>query len=236
MVIEPGQPPRELNRLDSKNWSPTPDDLQRDLASRVLALANRVDALLLMDQVDLPDTGVVTHRVRDAARSALDKNPGLIVLADSRKGLHDFPPLGFKMNAAELARMTGSSPAGLEAVRRQAAELTARTVRPVFVTMAEHGIVGASPGQGPEHVLRSPSAARSTSSAPAIPSPPTSRPPWPREATSARPWNSPWPPPRSSSINSARPGPPPYHRSPSCSKCYRIRALARLASTEGRCP
>ncbi|MGP0065072.1 MAG: bifunctional heptose 7-phosphate kinase/heptose 1-phosphate adenyltransferase [Isosphaeraceae bacterium] len=156
MVIEPGQPPRELNRLDSKNWSPTPDDLQRDLASRVLALANRVDALLLMDQVDLPDTGVVTHRVRDAARSALDKNPGLIVLADSRKGLHDFPPLGFKMNAAELARMTGSSPAGLEAVRRQAAELTARTVRPVFVTMAEHGIVGASPGQGPEHVLALP--------------------------------------------------------------------------------
>jgi rfaE bifunctional protein kinase chain/domain len=152
MVIEPGRPPRELNRLDSKNWTPTPDDLQRDLAARVLAMADRVDALLLLDQVDLPETGVVTHRVREASRAALDKNPGLIVLADSRQGLHDFPPLGFKMNAAELARMTGSSPSGLDAVHRQAADLAGKTGRPVFVTMAELGIVGAMPGRNPEHV------------------------------------------------------------------------------------
>ena len=61
MVIEPGQPPRELNRLDSKNWTPTPAELQRDLAARVRALAGRVDAILLMDQVDRPETGVVTE-------------------------------------------------------------------------------------------------------------------------------------------------------------------------------
>src|SRR4051794_15908991 len=66
MVLEPGRPPRELNRLDSKNWTPTPDDLQRDLASRVVALADRVDALLLLDQVERPETGVVTRRVREA--------------------------------------------------------------------------------------------------------------------------------------------------------------------------
>ena len=59
-MIEPGRPPRELNRLDTKNWTPTPDDLQRDLADRVLELADRVDALLLLDQVELPETGVVT--------------------------------------------------------------------------------------------------------------------------------------------------------------------------------
>ena len=28
LVMEPGQPPRELNRLDSKNWHPTPQSLQ----------------------------------------------------------------------------------------------------------------------------------------------------------------------------------------------------------------
>ena len=152
MVIEPGQPPRELNRLDSKNWSPTPDRLQRDLADRVHALAQRVDALLLMDQVDRPETGVVTRTVREAAHSAIEKNPGLIVLADSRKGLHDFPALGFKMNVDELARMTGTSPSGPEAVQTQAADLASKTGRPVFVTMAEHGIVGAIPGQAPEYV------------------------------------------------------------------------------------
>ena len=152
MVIEPGHPPRELNRLDSKNWTPTPDDLRRDLAARVLAMADRVDALLLLDQVDRPETGVVTRRVSDAACAALEKNPGLIVLADSRRGLHDFPHLGFKMNADELARMTGSSPSGLDAVHRQAADLADQTGRPVFVTMAERGIVGAMPDRDPEHV------------------------------------------------------------------------------------
>ena len=60
--------------------------------------------------------------------------------------------MGFKMNAAELARMTDSAPSGLDAVNHQASELTRRTGQPVFVTMAEHGIVGASSGQGPEHV------------------------------------------------------------------------------------
>jgi len=153
MVLEPGLPPRELNRLDSKNWTPTPEELQRNLASRVIALAGRVDALLLLDQVERPETGVVTHLVKESVREALGKRDGLLVLADSRQGLRHFPPLGFKMNAAELARMTGTPTVlDLDAVNRQAAELAGRTGQPVFVTMAEQGIVGALPGRGPEHV------------------------------------------------------------------------------------
>ncbi len=152
MVIEPGQPPRELNRLDSKNWTPTPDDVQQDLATRVLAIARKADVLLLLDQVDRPETGVVTRRVREAARRALDENPRLIVLADSRRGLHEFPPIGFKMNSAELARMTGSDPTRLDAVDRQATSLAGKTGQPVFITMAEQGIVGALPGRASEHV------------------------------------------------------------------------------------
>jgi rfaE bifunctional protein kinase chain/domain len=152
IVIEQGVPPRELNRLDSKNWTPTPDDLQRELAGRVRALAGRVDALLLLDQVDRPETGVVTCPVKRAAHAAMEDHPGLVVLADSRRGLRDFPPVGFKMNGAELARMTRSEPPDPEAVRPQAAELAARTGQPVFVSMAQHGIIGAAPGHPPEHV------------------------------------------------------------------------------------
>ncbi len=117
VVIEPHRPPRELNRLDSKNWSPTPDALERDLAGRVLDLAARVDAIIVLDQVELPETGVVTQKVKEAVRALLDKKPGLVVLADSRQGLREFPPLGFKMNAAELGRMTGAVPAGLDGVK-----------------------------------------------------------------------------------------------------------------------
>ena len=218
MVIEPGRPPRELNRLDSKNWTPTPEPLQRDLAERVRSLAGRVDAILLMDQVDRPETGVVTEEVRRAAHAAIGECPGLVVLADSRRGLGDFPPVGFKMNAAELARMTGALGLDLDAVRARATELAGRTGQPVFVSMAERGIVGAAPGR-PAGARPCPAGprARSTSSAPATPSRPTWRRPWPRVPTSARRWSSPWPPPRSSSTSSAPPGRPRCRRSPDCS-------------------
>lgn len=151
MVIEPNRPPRELNRLDSKNWAPTPENLRRDLADCVRSLAGRVDAILLLDQVDRPETGVVTGPVQHAALGALESDPSLVVLADSRRGLADFPPVGFKMNANELARMTGSTNLDDDSIRRQAGALANRTGRPVFVSLAERGIVGATPGQPPEH-------------------------------------------------------------------------------------
>ena len=52
LVLHPNQPPEELERLDSKNWSPTPDELQDRLIAAVEALARFVDAFILMDQVD----------------------------------------------------------------------------------------------------------------------------------------------------------------------------------------
>ncbi len=154
LIIEPNQPPRELSRFDTKNWTPTPNDLQENLASRVRTLADQVDVLLLMDQVDRSETGVVTSGVRRAAHEASLANPGLLVMADSRQGLGHFPPLTFKMNAAELATMNGEPATSfpLEIVRRQARSLAERTGRAVFVTLAERGIVGATPGVEPVHV------------------------------------------------------------------------------------
>jgi rfaE bifunctional protein kinase chain/domain len=152
LVIEASQPPRELNRLDSKNWTRTPESLSQDLALRLLDVAGRVDALLLLDQVDLPETGVVTGLVRDAAHAALRDHKALVVLADSRRGLREFPPLGFKMNADELGRMTGTDAFELEAVKALSAQLARKNGQPVFVTLADRGIVGALPDQPPEHV------------------------------------------------------------------------------------
>ena len=152
LLFEAGRSPRELNRLDTKNWTPTPDDLQHELADRVIDLAKRVDVLLILDQVELPETGVVSRRVREAAHAALLGKSSLLVLADSRRGLHHFPPLGFKMNAAELGRMTRSTANDLEAVKSHAAQLAQKTGQPVFVTLAERGIMGALPDGRPEHV------------------------------------------------------------------------------------
>ena len=37
-VLEPGAPPRELSRLDSKNWTPTPAEVEARLCASVRAL------------------------------------------------------------------------------------------------------------------------------------------------------------------------------------------------------
>lgn len=152
IVLESGRPPRELSRFDSKNWSPIPEGLRRDLAARVVALGRRVDAMILMDQVDHPETGVVTRPVLEAAHACLRGGLVPVVLADSRRGLGDFPPMAFKMNAAELARMSGLGSIEAGSVGGLAAGLAERNGQPVFVTMAERGVVGAVPGREPEHV------------------------------------------------------------------------------------
>ncbi|MGE3808054.1 MAG: carbohydrate kinase, partial [Gemmataceae bacterium] len=81
----PGEPPRELNRLDIKNHTATPCELQEELAARVRALASRVDAMILLDQVDEADTGVVGRKVLEAIGEIAGKQPGLWILADSRR-------------------------------------------------------------------------------------------------------------------------------------------------------
>lgn len=146
LIIDPPDPPRELNRLDMKNWDPTPGALEETIVDSLLRLAPGASAIVVLDQVDHPETGVVTPRVRNALDGILRSHPGLPIFADSRRGLAGWPPVRFKMNAAELAALFDEpAPPSVETARRQAAELAARNRQPVYVTMAEDGIVGALP-------------------------------------------------------------------------------------------
>jgi rfaE bifunctional protein kinase chain/domain len=153
LILEPGKPPVELNRLDSKNWDATPAEVEDWLIESVCALAAEVDAFVVLDQVDTAETGVVTRRVSEAIGQMAVRWPTRRIIADSRRGLLDFPPLTFKMNRAELARLSGCAPtAGVEEVGRAASNLADRNRQMVFVTLAEEGIVGAQPGGLVEHV------------------------------------------------------------------------------------
>jgi len=149
LVLHPDRPPEELDRLDSKNWTPTPDDVQERLIESVRALADQVDGVILMDQVEVPETGVITRRLREAVGDVARRRPGLLILADSRRGLADYPPLDFKMNRAELANLVGATrDLTLEEVRAAAERLADVGQRRVFVTMADEGLLGAEPGGG----------------------------------------------------------------------------------------
>ncbi len=146
LLHRPGQPPEELSRLDQKNWTPTPAAVSDALISAAKAVAAEADALIVMDQVDLAGTGVVTEAVLGAVGGIASARPVLPIIADSRRGLGGFPQVIFKMNAAELAALSGASPtASLEEIQQRAVALARRNARPVFITLSERGIVGAVP-------------------------------------------------------------------------------------------
>jgi rfaE bifunctional protein kinase chain/domain len=146
LVLEQGKPPRELNRLDSKNWTPTPAEVQERLIAAIRAEAGRIDALVIMDQVDAAGTGVATADVLAAVGQIAAKLPQLRILADSRRGLHGYPAVCWKMNRAELGKLCGGAPpANLDAAKLAAVELARRNGSDVFVTLAEEGILAATP-------------------------------------------------------------------------------------------
>jgi rfaE bifunctional protein kinase chain/domain len=151
LIHEPGTVPRELSRLDLKNWSPTPRQVEEQIIAAASRLAPSVDAFIVMDQVDLPDTGVVTQRVQEAIGGLSAAHPELPVLADCRRGLHGWPPCIWKMNARELSSLEGIAAAERAALLDAAAKLAQANQRAVFVTLAENGIIGADSTGRAEH-------------------------------------------------------------------------------------
>lgn len=152
LVMHAGRPPEELSRLDTKNWTPTPAELEDVLIASLEAALEQADALIVLDQVDLLDTGVVTRRVLEAVGRWSRRRPKLPILADSRRGLGNYPPLWYKMNARELAAMTGiSDAASCDEIQAACRQIAQRTSHPAFVTLAERGIVGATAAGEVQH-------------------------------------------------------------------------------------
>jgi len=151
LVFNPGKPPEELSRLDIKNWTPAPEALQHEVIAAMRQAAPQVDAMILLDQVDVAETGVITGKVLQAARSIIAEHPNLFVIADSRRGLNGYPQVALKMNRAELAAMVGHVPREIAHIRKAATHLAASHGKPVFITLAERGIVGAAPGSQAIH-------------------------------------------------------------------------------------
>ncbi len=145
LLVRPGQPPEELSRLDTKNWTPTPAAIEDRLIESIRRMAGEVDAVIVLDQVDVAETGVVTGRVIQALHEVSQSRPELLILADSRRGVKGWPPMTFKMNVNELAAMTGrNGPLSQAEVAAMAQDFAVQTGRSVFITMAEQGMIAAT--------------------------------------------------------------------------------------------
>ena len=155
LLHHPGRPPEELSRLDLKHSTPLPPTVESVLIASLRTLAPQLDALIVMDQAGVPGAGVISAGLLAVLAQISRDRPPLIIMADSRHGLGPFPPLIFKMNAAEFALLTGRPESTCHLIgdiATGAAALAERNQRAVFITLAERGIIGAAPGTAAVHM------------------------------------------------------------------------------------
>jgi rfaE bifunctional protein kinase chain/domain len=155
MLQAPGQPARELNRLDIKNRTP-PGRLVEDMILHGLEQTwCRLDALVVVDQVSDAEYGVVTPGVRQRLADLGASFPSKMILVDSRHRIASFRSVWLKPNQSECVRAVGGA-AGPDAVTASARELVKRTGRPVFCTCGEQGTLLVDPRYAVERVVRVP--------------------------------------------------------------------------------
>jgi bifunctional ADP-heptose synthase (sugar kinase/adenylyltransferase) len=135
-------PPRELNRLDAKNRTPLPGMLVREASHHLDRVFEQVDALIVADQVQAPECGVIGVALRERLGELGQRQPQRTIAVDSRTRIGLYRNVTLKPNAHEcLAAVRNELPraGGVEAVRQAAALLSCRTGRRVFCTMGETG-------------------------------------------------------------------------------------------------
>ena len=145
LLMHPGQPPEELSRLDSKNWTKTPAEIEIQLAESLRMVASQADALIFLVQVDQPETGVITQGLLKVVDEISRQYPDKPMLADSRQSLKGWPPVSYKMNAAELAALLGQqAEMQLDEIGMAGTEMAKKNHRPVFISLSEKGIMAAA--------------------------------------------------------------------------------------------
>jgi bifunctional ADP-heptose synthase (sugar kinase/adenylyltransferase) len=156
----------ETNRLDIRNRGIFPEDVESLILSNLRIAAERVDAIIALDQVVERNTGVITDAVRGALAALAREKPGLVIYADSRAHINLFHGVVVKCNHREAfggeedsaVPVDGTGGVHTEAaadtsnesetvLKKRAIAMSARSGRDVFVTWGEQGIIVAGGGE-----------------------------------------------------------------------------------------
>jgi len=130
---------RELNRIDIKNWSPTPMHLENEILEKLNRIIGKIDALVVMDQITEKNCGVITDRVRSELAKIAAENSKLIVYTDSRNCVGDFNNMILKGNQHEITRAVFGEE-DMNRVAEACAFLQKKSGQPVVCTVGEKGL------------------------------------------------------------------------------------------------
>jgi bifunctional ADP-heptose synthase (sugar kinase/adenylyltransferase) len=93
----------EHERYDTKNRTASEPALEERILKALDKVLPEVDAIILADQVEADDRGVITRRVRDAVAERALRRPNVIFMADSRTHIALFRNVIIKPNQFEVA-------------------------------------------------------------------------------------------------------------------------------------
>lgn len=158
MVRESDGREHEIQRLDIKNRSPLPAEVEDLVIGHLRALVPQVDGVIVADQVQEANCGVVTDRVRAEIGELALRHPEVVFAADSRARIGLFQHVIVKPNAQEAILAVRPDWAGevnnepeLELARESGAELFRRNRKPVFLTIGAQGTLLFT-GAGCKHI------------------------------------------------------------------------------------
>jgi len=138
----------EHKRYDTKNRTPTSEALQRRIIASLDDLLPRIDAVIIADQVEEADCGVITAAVRDVLADRAPRNPRVVFWADSRRRIRQFRYVIIKPNQFEAVGKADPLPGdevGLAELEDAMRRLRAETSAPVCVTRGAAGMVVSDP-------------------------------------------------------------------------------------------
>jgi rfaE bifunctional protein kinase chain/domain len=141
MLQNPGGE-EELERMDTKNRAALPAHLEEALCQRLEQMVRGADAVIIADQVQERNCGVISDRVRDFIATLAPRYPKVLFFADSRERIGEFRNLTVKPNRHETVKAVdgeGGDTATPHAIYA-AQQLFLQNGKPVFLTLDKEGV------------------------------------------------------------------------------------------------
>jgi rfaE bifunctional protein kinase chain/domain len=130
----------ELERFDTKNLHPLASSLEDELCIRLETMCSNTDVVILADQVQERNCGVVTDSVRDTVAQLALRFPQVLFFADSRERIGEFHNVTMKPNRHETVKAVGEKDCDTSTAIACAQTLHHQTKKPVFLTLDKEGI------------------------------------------------------------------------------------------------
>lgn len=138
----------EHNRYDTKNRTPTSASTQRRILESLDAVLPTVDAVIVLDQVEEADCGVVTTQVIEALADRAARHPRVVFWADSRRRIRQFRNVIIKPNQFEAIGHQTPRPderVDLSQLSEAIPRLRRQIGAPICATRGSAGIVVSDP-------------------------------------------------------------------------------------------